>query len=108
MYICSSCHNTTLKWTGKCPHCGEWNTLEEGQKENKRSGKSAASGKVQNLHKISPNSKREDSRLTSTSTELDSVLGGGLTRGSLVLLSGEPGIGKSTLALQMSEWYANN
>lgn len=108
MFACSSCHTTLPKWTWKCPTCGEWNTLEDIWDIKKIKGKSSASsGKIQTSHKIIPNAASGVTRLTSTSGELDSVLGGGLSIGSLVLLSWEPGIGKSTLALQMSEWYCS-
>ncbi len=104
MYICSSCHGNVLKWTGKCPHCGEWNTLEEG-KDDTRKGKKVI-GKAQITHKIIAPDASGFRQFVSMSSELDGVLWGWLTPGSLVLLSGEPGIGKSTLALQMSQWYA--
>lgn len=103
MFICSSCHTSQLKWSGKCPNCGEWNTLEE-SKVDKKTAKSTGSARTP--EKIQVPTHESNQRLESTSRELDTVLGGGLTQGSLILLSGEPGIGKSTLALQMSEWYA--
>lgn len=105
MFICSSCHQMTLKWAGKCPHCDEWNTLEE-KKDDTRKWKKVI-GKVRELHKIIPPSGDNPFiQFPSMSSELDGVLWGGLTPWSLVLLSWEPGIGKSTLALQMSQWYA--
>ena len=106
MFLCSSCHATTPKWVGKCPSCGEWNTLEEMQNISPRGVKSA--GKVKESQKIQTHEYEILAPLSSMSSELDSVLGGGITPGSLILLSGEPGIGKSTLALQMSEWYAHS
>ncbi len=106
MFLCSSCHATTPKWVGKCPSCGEWNTLEEMQNISPRGVKST--GKVKESQKIQTHEYEIFPPLSSTSGELDSVLGGGITPGSLILLSGEPGIGKSTLALQMSEWYAHS
>lgn len=106
MFACSNCHTTVPKWTGKCPTCGEWNTLEDIWDIKKQKGKGSGTvWKIQELQKILPQTSSGISRLSSTSGELDSVLGGWLTPGSLVLLSGEPGIWKSTLALQMSEWY---
>lgn len=108
MFACSNCHTTVPKWTGKCPTCGEWNTLEDIGDIKKQKGKGGGSpGKIQELQKILPQTSSHIERLSSTSAELDSVLGWWLTPGSLVLLSGEPGIGKSTLALQMSEWYGS-
>lgn len=108
MFACSSCHSTFSKWIWKCPNCGEWNTLEDIGDIKKTKGKWwATSGKIQTSQKILPHNSDLIERLSSTSGELDSVLGWGLTTGSLLLLSWEPGIGKSTLALQMSEWYAS-
>ncbi|MBX9809763.1 DNA repair protein RadA [Candidatus Gracilibacteria bacterium] len=106
MYICSSCSTTSPKWTGKCPTCGEWNTFVESSVQKPKS--KAGNGKMLEVKSIDPNpTSKGMERYTSSSMELDGVLGGGLSAGSLVLLSGEPGIGKSTLALQMSEWYAS-
>jgi DNA repair protein RadA/Sms len=107
MYICTACHQSTLKWAGKCPSCGEWNTLEESKWDHKKS-KWWGHGKALEGKKIEKNIDHSLVRYQSRSSELDGVLGGGLSRGSLVLLSGEPGIGKSTLALQMAEWYASH
>lgn len=104
MFVCTSCHATSLKWTGKCPNCGEWNTLEEGKNETRSSKK--VTGKPRTTHKILVPEWGWFQQFASMSGELDGVLGGGLTPWSLILLSGEPGIGKSTLALQMSQWYA--
>ncbi|MDD2693959.1 MAG: DNA repair protein RadA [Candidatus Gracilibacteria bacterium] len=105
MFICSSCHASTPKWVGKCPTCGDWNTLEESKLDTKK-GKSISGKKIE-VGKIQLGTDSILEKMKSSSSELDSVLGGGITPGSLVLLSGEPGIGKSTLALQMSEWYAS-
>ena len=104
MFVCNSCHAHTLKWAGKCPNCGEWNTLEEGKNETRMAKK--ITGKARATHKIIPWEWGWFLQFSSMSSELDGVLWGGLTPWSLVLLSGEPGIGKSTLALQMSQWYA--
>ena len=105
MYICKNCSYESLKWTGKCPGCGEWNSFEEKTTLTGRNSKikSAVPAQVQRIQKDPTASSK---RWASASRELDDVLGGGLMPGSLVLLSGEPGIGKSTLALQMSDWYA--
>jgi DNA repair protein RadA/Sms len=74
MFICSSCHKTSLKWAGKCPHCGEWNTLEEMKEENKRSSRTLANGKVQDLQKIGSLETISVAKIPSTSGELDGVL----------------------------------
>lgn len=105
MFICSSCHASTPKWVGKCPSCGEWNTLEESKIDSKKW--KSVSGKHIEVGKIQMGADHILEKIASSSGELDSVLGGGITPGSLILLSWEPGIGKSTLALQMSEWYAS-
>lgn len=107
MFICSNCHAASPKWTGKCPNCGEWNTFTESNIQ--KSKLKAWGGKILETTKIDTHAHATGiERYMSMSGELDSVLGGGLTVGSLILLSGEPGIGKSTLALQMAEWYGNN
>ena len=106
MFICSSCSETSPKWVGKCPKCGEWNTFHESTVQKWKS--KIGTGKVLATKWIDPlSTTNKMERYPSSSGELDAVLGGGLSAGSLVLLSGEPGIGKSTLALQMSEWYAS-
>ena len=94
-----------MKWAGKCPACGEWNTLSEAATPVVKKGK-IQGGKARETEKIQTKNLEKMKRLVSSSLELDAVLGGGLVPGSLVLLSGEPGIGKSTLALQMSQWYS--
>lgn len=106
MFICSTCSTTSPKWTGKCPTCGEWNTFVESTVQKWKS--KIGNGKVLETKWIDPSmSSHKVQRYESSSPELDAVLGGGLSAGSLVLLSWEPGIGKSTLALQMSEWYGS-
>ncbi len=106
-FVCTNCGNTTPKWQGRCPQCGEWNTLAE-QLVKGTSGSSSAgfklsnsglSGQVQQLSEVVEHSQ---SRFMSGLGEFDNVLGGGLVQGSLVLLGGDPGIGKSTLALQLA------
>lgn len=108
MFICSNCSTTSPKWTGKCPKCNEWNTFEESKMDHKKS-KWVSSWRVAEmtpLSTVSPWATLE--RYVSQSQELDAVLGWWLSLGSLVLLAGEPGIGKSTLALQMAEWYGSS
>lgn len=103
VYVCSSCGQDSPKWVGKCPACGEWNTYVEEivRKEsvNKRvsSGIEKAKVKPVTLHEIESG---EEPRINMHDEELNRVLGGGLVPGSLVLIGGEPGIGKSTLVLQ--------
>lgn len=102
-YVCQSCGYVSPRWVGKCPNCSEWNTfVEEAQQPLKASRKPAgASSKIEpvSLAEI----EREDvPRIRTEIEEFDRVLGGGLVPGSLVLLGGDPGIGKSTLMMQMA------
>ncbi len=106
MYVCRECGYNSLKWLGKCPECGEWNTFDE---ELIREKKDNSRRSVSNNHaeKLSEMKIPEYIRSTTGMNELDRVLGGGLVSGSVVLLSGEPGIGKSTLLLQISSELAD-
>lgn len=99
IYSCTECGGQTLKWQGQCPHCQAWNTLVETLAEKTVSRFSPVSeiGRVQNLSTIDA---REEPRYSTGVEELDRVLGGGLVHGGVVLLGGDPGIGKSTLLLQ--------
>ncbi len=113
MYVCDNCGQESAKWIGKCPSCGQWNTFKEikvassspklGEaRKGLNKGTSAqssalATGKVLRLKDISA---QDDPRIDMHDAELNRVLGGGLVPGSIVLLGGEPGIGKSTLSLQ--------
>lgn len=103
VFICSNCGNEAAKWIGKCPSCGEWNTyVEEVIHKSSRnlsfkSGHAAASP-------VKINSVRSDAlqRIDTKISELNRILGGGMVPGSLILIGGEPGIGKSTLVLQLA------
>ena len=103
VYVCSNCGQDSPKWVGKCPSCGEWNTYVEEvvRKEvvNKRpvSGIETTKAKPVTLNEIVAD---DEPRINLYDDELNRVLGGGLVQGSLVLIGGEPGIGKSTLVLQ--------
>lgn len=107
VYVCNQCGYETSKWNGKCPGCGEWNTFEECQTTTHK----AASGSSVSIRDISDSilnisavdASFDEVRYSTGLNELDRVLGGGLVKGSLVLLGGEPGIGKSTLLLQICE-----
>ncbi len=99
-YICSNCGYESLKWLGKCPECDSWNSFtEEIIETNKHKSTSSFKGKV-NVSKISEISANEEERIKTGIGEFDRVLGGGLMPGSVILLGGDPGIGKSTLAMQ--------
>ena len=101
-YSCQECGAEALRWEGRCPSCGEWNTLVElprGPAREKTSWLSSRPGTSQELTEVS----LEDfPRMTLALGEVNRVLGGGLVRGSLVLVGGDPGVGKSTLLLQLS------
>lgn len=98
-YICTICGYESLKWIGKCPSCENWNTFTEEIVETSKRKIPAYSGKV-SLKKINELSGIDESRIKTKIEELDRVLGGGFIPGSVVLLGGDPGIGKSTLAMQ--------
>lgn len=97
-FVCSNCQYVSGKWQGRCPGCGEWNSFKE---RSLNVGKIKLSGakplEVTMLSKLTP---WQQERISTGSLEFDQVLGGGLVPGSLVLLGGDPGVGKSTLALQ--------
>ena len=110
MYVCSNCGQESAKWIGKCPACGQWNTFKEfrmaqdtgtmaarSAAQSVRASKSSEKNKPLRLNDISA---KDEPRMSMNDAELDRVLGGGLVPGSIVLLGGEPGIGKSTLTLQ--------
>ncbi len=102
IYTCTECGGQYVKWQGQCPHCTAWNTLVETVAESAASGANrftalAGSGKLQRLSEVVA---REEDRVPTGVAEFDRVLGGGLVRGAVVLIGGDPGIGKSTLMLQ--------
>jgi DNA repair protein RadA/Sms len=98
-YICSNCGYESLRWLGKCPECEEWNSFTEEILENSRRKASPVARKIP-VPKISEISANEEERIKTGIAEFDRVLGGGLMPGSVILLGGDPGIGKSTLAMQ--------
>lgn len=101
-YICQQCGYESLRWLGKCPGCDSWNSLVETVIEVAKAGKTAKAGKVSELVKLTDIKTSSTSRLSTGISEFDRVLGGGIVSGSVVLLAGEPGIGKSTLLLQLA------
>ena len=106
IYTCTECGGSSPKWLGKCPHCNAWNTLIEGMAESSAPAKNRYSSQFQSLAKASEVTALADIEATAmqyTPTgheELDRVLGGGIVEGGVVLIGGDPGIGKSTLLLQ--------
>lgn len=111
-FVCQNCGASYPKWIGKCDNCGEWNTLVEqasvssGKSVVARSGTSGNVLTVQTMRSIS--SKESIKRLSTGFADLDDVLGGGILLGGVVLLAGQPGIGKSTLLLQVSAFIARS
>ncbi|WP_321279793.1 DNA repair protein RadA [Marinifilum fragile] len=103
-WFCQNCGVESAKWVGKCPSCGEWNTfVEEIVVKSKNVNVVGSNGDTKNKPlKISEISSSEEKRYNTQNMELNRVLGGGLVPGSLILIGGEPGIGKSTLALQIA------
>lgn len=113
VYICSNCGYETAKWAGKCPDCGEWNTMEETVRAPATASKFSAAARPASALLTRPLTIQEidsddEERYHTGLSELDRVLGGGLVKGSLVLISGDPGIGKSTILLQICEYLGQN
>lgn len=112
VYICSECGWESSKWVGKCQGCGSWNTMQEELKNISKSTTSSKTERNTNLYP-SPISMRDinttnEERYTTGLKEFDRVLGGGIVKGSLVLLGGDPGIGKSTILLQVCNRLGND
>ncbi len=105
IFVCSNCGYETPKWLGKCPECGEWASLEEEVREAVTSKGKSSSAKSRSVTSYSLGEIKPDNELRYKTGmgELDRVLGGGIVKGSLVLLSGDPGIGKSTILLQICQ-----
>ena len=102
VYVCSECGYESPKWYGKCPSCNEWNTMNE---EIVNKSESIGVAKRQAVYtqpiSITDISTKDEHRYITNISELDRVLGGGIVKGSLILLGGDPGIGKSTILLQI-------
>ena len=111
VFVCSACGGETLKWQGQCPACGEWNSLEQRAVRRPAAGKAGAArgpaGGSSGAAPMALDSANDLQRLTSGQGELDRVLGGGIVPGSVTLLGGDPGIGKSTLLLQVAAHIAS-
>lgn len=108
-WFCSSCGNESTKWLGRCPACGEWNTMIEEPVQKSSSGSAAASRSSRSLLDIRTPKPiplgeiqiSDEARIHIGNGEIERILGGGLVEGSMILIGGEPGIGKSTLSLQI-------
>ncbi len=100
IYSCSECGATSPKWQGQCPGCGEWNTLVESVAEKPGGHRFESLTPVARLVNLSEIETRETERIATGIAEFDRALGGGLVAGGVVLIGGDPGIGKSTLLLQ--------
>jgi DNA repair protein RadA/Sms len=105
-FVCQECGYETAKWFGKCPSCGEWNTLVEeieSKASDTKSQRGISKGKIEKIQNITSSKK---DRISTGSKEMDRVLGGGIIKSSLVLVGGDPGIGKSTLLLQVADYVS--
>ncbi|MFN3550951.1 MAG: DNA repair protein RadA [Endomicrobiia bacterium] len=100
-FVCKECGHESLKWLGKCPECGSWNSFTEFKPNLKKNKITDFTSEVKKLNEISYNDK--ENRIITGITEFDRIMGGGIVVGSVVLVGGEPGVGKSTLMLQVAE-----
>ena len=100
-FVCSDCGHVTGQWVGKCPSCKAWNTVTEFKEAaNPRMERAAVAAGMAEARPLKDYTEQTSARVGTGEAEFDRVLGGGLVPGALVLLGGEPGIGKSTLSLQ--------
>ncbi|HCX61038.1 MAG TPA: DNA repair protein RadA, partial [Clostridiales bacterium] len=105
-FVCQECGYETAKWLGKCPSCGEWNSFVEeieAKANDAKSQRGISRGKIEKIQDIST---ARQKRYSTGSREMDRVLGGGIVKSSLVLVGGDPGIGKSTLLLQVADYIS--
>ncbi len=103
VYFCQNCGAESAKWIGRCPSCGEWNTyIEQIVSKSAKQSQAIYESEKQVPQKISEIKTKKEGRISTKIKELDRILGGGLVSGSMILIGGEPGIGKSTLSLQVA------
>ena len=110
VFICSECGYETPKWVGKCPSCGEWNTMNEEIKDTAKPApavRTRISSTYAQPYSIRDISTDDEHRYDTGSHELNRVLGGGIVKGSLILLGGDPGIGKSTVLMQICQFLGD-
>src|SRR5882672_3327093 len=105
-YVCTNCGAISSSWAGKCSQCGEWNTLQEETTSQVVVGGKSSSGRKLKGQTIDTMAARDQQRLASGMSDVDTVLGGGLVAGSVILIAGQPGIGKSTLLMQLADAIA--
>ncbi|HKZ80556.1 MAG TPA: DNA repair protein RadA [Pyrinomonadaceae bacterium] len=105
IFVCQSCGHQSRKWLGKCSECGEWNSLVEERPRRSRKGSGGNGFRLRDVEAVAyaEIESQDDVRVSSGVTEFDRVLGGGIVPGTLVLIGGDPGIGKSTLLLQVAD-----
>ncbi len=103
IFVCQNCGHQSAKWLGKCPECGEWNSLVEERTQKKAPGRNGLKLRDVSAVAYSEIESQDEVRVSSGVDEFDRVLGGGIVPGTLVLIGGDPGIGKSTLLLQVAD-----
>ena len=108
IYVCSECGYESPKWFGKCPGCGEWNTMNEELPQSTSIKTSVTNSVINQVMSLNEISEDVEKRIKTGIGEFDRVLGGGIVLGSLTLISGDPGIGKSTILLQICEQLGKN
>jgi DNA repair protein RadA/Sms len=106
IYVCGECGGAATKWQGQCPHCGAWNSLLETAAEKPAQHRFSGAAKAALLLPLARIPAKEAARMPTGVSELDRALGGGLVAGQVVLIGGDPGIGKSTLLLQALAWMS--
>ena len=107
VWYCASCGHKAIRWVGQCPGCSEWNTLAEEQEITEKAPRfGLMQKKIQKPVRLQEITSKEEPRMSTGISELDRTLGGGLVIGSFTLIGGEPGIGKSTIALQLAHHMA--